>query len=100
MIIGPILAVFAPFYLLYLFAALFLSLSVMLFFSICSAIAKGEVRGRFGSITFRHATPIGFWFQIGVYVLFAGFSLFSGLALLGLAPHWFLMLLRSMRSGH
>jgi hypothetical protein len=86
--------------LLLLFSLAFISVAGMSVFSVGRALAQGEVPGRFGSITFRYASPIGFWFQIGLYVLVAGFTFFSGLALLGLAPHWFIALLRSMGSQH
>jgi hypothetical protein len=89
MIAGPLLVIFAPFYLLYLFAALFLGLSVLLVMGIRRTILKGELQGRFGSITYRDKFPIGFWFGISTFAVMAFFLFLSGLALLGLAPHWF-----------
>jgi hypothetical protein len=89
MIAGPFLAIFAPFYLLYLFAALFLGLSVLLAVGIRRTILKGELPGRFGSITYRDKSPIGFWFGILTFAAMALFLFISGLALLGLAPRWF-----------
>jgi hypothetical protein len=86
--------------LLFLFSLAFIGAAVMLAFYVRRAVLRGEVPGRFGSITFRHVSPISFWFQIGVYALLAGFLFFNGLALLGLAPHWFIALLRSMHSHH
>lgn len=82
----------------YFFAAAFIGGAAMLGFYVTRAVVRGELPGRFGTVTYRHSSPIGFWFQVGVCVLFAGFIFFSGVALLGLAPHWFLALLRSMHS--
>jgi hypothetical protein len=89
MIVGFILAFFAPLYLRHLFAAVFFGLAVLLVMSIRRTILKGELRGRFGSITLRHSSPIGFWFGILIYAVMAFFLFFLGLALFGLAPHWF-----------
>jgi len=90
------LAVIGSMWLPIVFAALFLGAAGFVVHGVWRAVAKGELRGRDGNVTFRHASPVGFWFQIANYILIAVFMLFGGLALLGLAPHWFLALLRSM----
>ncbi|MDR3459156.1 MAG: hypothetical protein P4N60_17135 [Verrucomicrobiae bacterium] len=81
-----------------LFAALFIGTAVMMLFYTWRGVAKGELPGRFGNVTFRHASPTGFWIQIAIYVIFAAFCFFTGLGLLGLAPHWFILLVKSMHS--
>jgi hypothetical protein len=86
--------------LLLLFSLAFMGAAVMLVLGVKCAVVRGELAGRFGSITLRRASPINFWLQIGVYVLSAGLFFFLRLALLGLAPHWFMALLRSMHSSH
>jgi hypothetical protein len=78
-----------------LFAALFISSALLLVYYVSRAVVRGELQGRFGAITFRDKSPIAFWVGIGVHGVFAGFLFFSGLA-----PHWFLALLRSMHSQH
>ena len=94
------LAVIGSMWLAVLFAALFIGSALLLVYYLRRAVVSGELPGRFGAITFRHKSPIAFWFGIGAHGVFAGFLFFSGLALLGLAPHWFLALLRSMPSHH
>lgn len=81
-----------------MFAALFIGIAGMLLFYAWRAVAPGELRGRFGNVTFRHASPIGFWLQIGICVVFGAFWFFVGLGLLGLAPHWFIVLIKRMHS--
>jgi len=83
-----------------LFAALFIGVSVLLLFYTWRAVVTGELPGRFGNVTFRHASPIAFWFQIGIFVVFGTFWFFAGLGLLGLAPHWFIALMQSGPSHH
>lgn len=85
---------------LYLFAAAFIGAAGMLAFYLRGAVVRGAVEGRFGGITCRHTSPISFWFQIGIHGLLAVFLFFNGLAFLGLAPHWFIALVRSMHSHH
>jgi len=85
---------------LLIFAMAFIGSAVMLVLFVRRAVVRGEVPRRFGGFTYRHESPISFWYQISFYLLFAGFIFFSGLALLGLAPHWFISLLRSMHSHH
>lgn len=89
------LAVIGSQWLAVLFAALFIGAAVLLLFYVWHAVATGELPGRFGNVTFRHASPIGFWFQIGIYVIFGAFCFFLALELLGLAPHWFIVLMKS-----
>lgn len=84
-------------FVLYLLAAAFLGVSGLLILGIRRAILKGEMQGR-GSITYRQSSPISFWFGILIFAVAAFFCFFFGLTLLGLAPHWFLALLHSMRS--
>ena len=87
-------------WLLYLFSLTFIGAAILLVLYVSRAVVRGEMPGRFGSATFRRASPISFWFQVSIHVLFAGFIFFSGLALVGLAPHWFIAFLRSMHSRH
>ena len=80
-----------------LFAALFLGSALLLVYYLRRAVVCGELPQRFpfGTIL-RNKSPIAFWFGIGAHGVFAGFLLFLGLGLLGLAPHWFIALLRNM----
>jgi hypothetical protein len=91
------LAVIGSLWLAVLFAALFICTSVMVLFYTWRAVATGELPGRFGRV-YRHASPVAFWIQIPMYVIFAAFWFFVGLSLLGLAPHWFIALIKSMHS--
>jgi hypothetical protein len=92
------LAVAGSMWLLVIFAALFAGAAVVMWFYIWRAVATGELPGRFGNITYRRASPIGFWLQIGILGFFAAFWFFACLGLLGLAPHWFIALMKSMHS--
>lgn len=96
MAIGVYLAFHAPEHLGILFSVLFFGAVVFLVRGVWRAIVKGELPGRSGNRTVREASPIVFWFQIGTYLSVAAFMFFGGLALLGVAPHWFVALLRSM----
>jgi hypothetical protein len=92
LVVGGILAYLAfkgSDWLLILFSLAFIGAAVLVMVYVRRAVVRGELPGRFGGTTFRHASPFNFWFQIGLYVVFAGFWLFAGLALLGLAPHCF-----------
>ena len=91
------LAVIGSPWLAVLFATLFIGAAVLLLFYVWRAVATGKLPGRFGNVTFKHASPIGFWSQISFYVIFGAFWFFLGLGLLGLAPHWLIAL---MKSGH
>jgi hypothetical protein len=95
-----LLAIKGSDWLLILFSLALIGAAVLMVIYVRRAVVRGELPGRFGGMTFRHASPFNFWFQIGFYVLFAGFLFFNGLALLGVAPHWFVALLRSMHSHH
>jgi len=83
-----------------LFAALFIGSALLLVYYLRRVVVRGELPGRFGSITSKDRSPIAFWIGICIHGLIACFLFFSGLALLGLAPHWFVTLLRSMHSHH
>jgi hypothetical protein len=89
------LAVIGSMWLAVLFAALFVGSALLLVYYLKRAVVLGELPQRFpfGTI-FRHKSPIGFWFGIGAHGVFAGLLFLSGLALLGLAPHWFIVLMR------
>jgi hypothetical protein len=84
-------------YLPYLFAVLFLGLSIMLFVGVWRAIKKGEVAGR-GCVTYRYSSPFAFWLQMVTYAAFGIFLLLASLACCHLAPQWFTALLASMNS--
>jgi len=71
----------------------------LLFYS-WRAVATGELRGRFGNVISKHASPVGFWLQIGIFIVFGAFWFLAGLGLLGLAPHWFIPFMESGRSHH
>jgi hypothetical protein len=90
------LAMIGSMWLAVLFGALLMGLALLVVYGVWRTIAKGELAGRFGSITNRNASPISFWFQIAIYMAIAAFLFFSGLALLGVAPSWFTAMLRSM----
>ena len=94
------LAVIGSRWLAILFAMLFIGSAFLLVYYLKRAVVRGELQGRFGTIIFRDKSPISFWIGIGAYGAFTGFLFFSGLTLLGVAPHWFMGLLRSMHSGH
>jgi hypothetical protein len=79
-------------------AVLFVGAAVMVLFYVWRAVATGELPGRWGSVTYRHASPVTFWVRIATYVVIAAFWFLFGLALLGLAPHWFIALMKSMHS--
>jgi hypothetical protein len=98
--IGSYLAFHAPEYLIVLFPVLLIGAAVFVVLGVWRAIIKGELPGKFGRITYRQESPIGFWIQVATYISIAVFLFFNGLALLGLAPHWFIALLRSMHSHH
>ena len=95
------LAFKCPDFVLYLLAAAIIGSAGMLVFYLKRAVMCGELPQRFpfGTIL-RHKSPIAFWIGIGAHGVFAGFWFFLGLALLGLAPHWYIALLRSMGSHH
>jgi len=84
--------------LLLIFSLTFIGLAVMLMFYVRRAVVRGELPNRFGGFTYRRESPIVFWLRIGIYILIAGFIFFCGMALVGLAPHWFIALCRSMHS--
>ena len=84
-------------FLQYLFPALLLVLSIMLFVGVWRAIKKGEVAGR-GCVTYRYNSPVGFWFEMIVYITAGVFLLLISLACFHIAPHWFMALLASMKS--
>lgn len=92
------LAVIGSSLLVDLFAALFIGAAVLVLFYVWRAVAMGELPGRSGNVTLRHASPFGFWLQISIFVVFGAFWFFVGLRLLGSAPHWFIALLKSMQS--
>ena len=91
------LAFRCPDLVLYLLAFAIIGAAGMLVYFLRRAVLCGELPQRFpfGTI-FRYKSPIGFWFGIGAHGVLAGFLFLFGLALLGLAPHWFIALLRSM----
>ncbi len=92
------LAVIGSLWLEVLFAALFIGTAVMMLFYTWRAVATGELPGRFGNVTFRPTSPIRFWLRISTFTVFGAFWFFTGLGLLGLAPHWFSALVKSMHS--
>jgi hypothetical protein len=92
------LAVIGSRWLVVLFAALIIGTSVVLLFFTWRAVATGKLSNRFGGSTYRHASPIVFWIRIAMNIIFAAFWFFVGLELLGLAPHWFIALTKSMHS--
>lgn len=94
------LAMIGSMWLATLFAVLLIGCAVWMGYYLRVAVVRGELPGRFGTITFRHKSPIAFWVGISLHGLFAVFLFFSGVALLGLAPHWFVALLQSMHSHH
>ncbi len=85
-------------WLLVLFAALMIGAAGAILFYVWRAVVAGELPGRFGVVTDRHGSPVSFWIGIALYVMIAAFWFFLGLRLLGLAPHWFIALLKSMSS--
>jgi hypothetical protein len=91
------LAVIGSMWLAILFGTVFIGAAALVVHGIWRTIGKGELRGRLGSITFRNASPVSFWLQIGIYILIAAFLFFSGIALFGVAPPWFATMLRNMR---
>lgn len=93
------LAFKCPDLVLYLLASAIIGAAAMLLFFLRRAVVSGELPLRFSKI-FRHKSPIAFWIGIGAHGVFAGFWFFFGLALLGLAPHWYIALLRSMHSHY
>ena len=92
------LAVIGSRWLLVLFAALFIGAAVILLFFTWRAVAMGELPRRFGGVTYRHTSPTVFWIGIATYIILAAFCFFRGLGLLGLAPHWFIALMKNMHS--
>jgi polyferredoxin len=92
------LAVIGSLWLMVLFAAVFLGAAALVGFMIWRAVASGELRGRSGSITYRRRSPIAFWLSIGIYAMVGISVFFQGVALLGLAPHWYVALIKSMHS--
>ena len=86
-------------WLLFLFASALIGAAVTMLFLVRRAIIRGELPGR-GSITYRDRSPISFWIGIFIFVVFAFFFFFLGLEFIGLAPHWFIALTRSMGSHH
>ena len=89
------LAVIGSMWLAILFAALFIGSALLLVYYLRRAVVCGELPQRFpfGTI-FRHKSPISFWFGIGAHGLFAVLLFFIGLRIIGLAPHWFIALMR------
>jgi hypothetical protein len=89
------LAMIGSMWLAVLFAALFIGSALLVVYYLRRAVICGELAQRFpfGTI-FRHKSPIGFWFGIGAHGLFAVFLLFIGLRIVGLAPHWFVALMK------
>jgi hypothetical protein len=89
------LAVIGSMWLAILFAALIIGSALLLVYYLSRAVRCGELPQRFpfGAI-FRHKSPISFWFGIGAHGLSAVFLLFLGLRIIGLAPHWFVALMR------
>ena len=83
-------------FLQYLFPVMLLGLSIMLFVGVWRAIKKGEVAAR-GGLTYRYSSPFGFWSQMVVYLSFGVILLLLSLACCHLVPHWFMVLLASMR---
>ena len=88
------LAMIGSMWLAVLFAALFIGSALLLVYYLRRAVVCGELPQRFpfGTI-FRHKSPIGFWFGIGGHGLFAVLLFFIGLRIVGLAPHWFIVLM-------
>jgi hypothetical protein len=89
------LAMIGSMWLAVLFAALFIGSALLLVYYLRRAVMCGELPQRFpfGTI-FRHKSPISFWFGLGVHGLFAAFLFFVGLRIVGLAPHWFIALMK------
>lgn len=89
------LAIIGSMWLAILFAALFMGSALLVVYYLRRAVMCGELPQRFpfGTI-FRHKSPFGFWFGIGAHGLFAIFLFFIGLRIVGLAPHWFIDLMR------
>jgi hypothetical protein len=72
--------------------------SFLFFFMIWQAIQTGELRGR-GETTYRWRSPFAFWSTIILIFLFGIFMVLLGLACFGLAPHWFMELLKTMHTS-
>jgi hypothetical protein len=89
------LAMIGSMWLAVLFAALFIGSALLLVYYLRHAVVSGELPQQppFGKI-FRYKSPIGFWFGIGFHGLFAVLLFFTGLRIVGLAPHWFIDLMR------
>jgi hypothetical protein len=86
-------------WLLVLFASALIGAALMMLFLVRRAIIRGELPGR-GSITSRDRSPITFWIGIFIFTVGAFLFFFQGLAFIGLAPHWYIALLRSLSSHH
>ena len=88
------LAMIGSMWLAVLFAALFMGSALLVVYYLRRAVVCGELPQRFpfGTI-FRHKSPISFWFGIGAHGLFAVLLFFIGLRIIGLAPHWFIVLM-------
>ena len=87
------LAMIGSVWLAVLFAALFIGSALLFVYFLRRAVVTGELPGRFGTITFRHKSPISFWIGIGGYGLFAIFLFFTSLRIVGLTAHWFINLM-------
>ena len=88
------LAMIGSVWLAVMFAALFIGSALLVVYYLRRAVVCGELPQRFpfGTI-FRYKSPIGFWLGIGGHGLFAVFLFFIGLRIVGLAPHWFIVLM-------
>ena len=88
------LAFIGSMWLAVLFAALFIGSALLVVYYLRRAVVCGELPQRFpfGTI-FRYKSPIGFWLGICGHGLFAVFLFFIGLRIVGLAPHWFIVLM-------
>lgn len=91
------LAVIGSLWLLVVFGLMFIVSAAMVLYKVWRTISEGQLSGR-GGVTFKGDSPVSFWLGIAAYGLQGAFFLFVGLAFLGLAPHWFIELLRSMHN--
>lgn len=81
----------------YLFGVIFLIISGFVFFKIWQAITTGELPGK-GSITYRDRSPFSFWFNIGFFALVGIWLILVALTFFGMAPKWWIQVLKSMNS--